>query len=207
MKPIYWIAGIVLLLAVFLLTACNSRPLDNAAVVKIILENGHGSGFHLGNGVVITAAHVVGKNAKVKLRSDGSEEQDAEVLWVSPQYDIAYVRASHPERLGVAELSCRELVPGENIRAVGNPGPMEFVTAWGRVSGKPRKVGPWTSAYVTDLTIVPGQSGGPIFDDGGYVAGVVVGVMTIPLGFTAALVGVGYVVPSHDLCGLLGRDA
>ena len=37
----------------------GAQPDPMLAVVKIITDKGHGSGFHMGNGHIITAAHVL----------------------------------------------------------------------------------------------------------------------------------------------------
>ncbi|MNW21895.1 hypothetical protein D3C71_2230660 [compost metagenome] len=50
-----------------------------------------------------------------------------------------------------------------------------------------------------------GQSGGGTFADNGDLIGITVGVMAAPIGFSGSLVGFGFVVPSADICGLLGR--
>ena len=201
------VISLALLVAAIALSACQQRPIEAALspVVKIIVANGHGSGVSIGNGIIITAAHVVGDLSTVKLKSAVGDIQPAEVLWVSKKYDIAYLKASNPKRLGTSSLACREPAQGETIIAKGNPLGVEFVSVWGHVAGPSRPAGPWASVMVTDITTVPGQSGGPVYDAAGMVVGITVGVMVAPLGFGASLAGIGYVVPASAVCDLLAR--
>jgi S1-C subfamily serine protease len=61
---------------------------------------------------------------------------------------------------------------------------------------------------VTDITTVPGQSGGPVLNADGKVVGITVGVMRVPMGFaSASYVGVGFIVPGKTICNLLARGA
>lgn len=173
--------------------------------VKIVLANGHGSGVHVGNGFILTAAHVVDKLSEVKLKSSAGDVQVGKVLWANTTYDIALVKAERPARLASAALNCRTADVGEAITAEGNPGNIEFLTAYGRISGGERELGPWKRVLVTDSTTVMGMSGGPVLDDAGNVVGITVGVMSVPVGFGSALTGFGAVVPSSAVCELLGR--
>lgn len=203
------VISLALLVAAIALSACQQRPIEAALspVVKVIAGPGHGSGVHLGNGVIITARHVVADLTEVKLKSAAGDIQPAEVLWVSKKYDIAFVRASNPKRFGTSVLACREPQPGETIIAKGNPANMEFVSVWGHVAGHSRTLGPWGSVVVTDITTVPGQSGGPVYDAAGMVVAITVGVMVVPVGFGGSLVGVGYAVPGSVVCDLMARSA
>lgn len=175
-----------------------------AATVKVILKNGHGSGVHIGNGFVVTAAHVTGDAATVELKTKDGKTRPADVLWVNKAYDIALLRTS-PETLPAAHLDCRMAEAGTAIEAIGNPLSVEFVSAYGKIAGAPRAQGPWKSVFITDITTVQGQSGGPVFGSSGYLVGITVGVMGVPMGFSASLVGYGFVVPSTEVCALLGR--
>jgi S1-C subfamily serine protease len=184
-----------------------ATPASNQAsdVVKVMLEGGHGSGVHIGDGYILTAAHVVGANKEVTLKSSMGDVQKGAVLWANTDYDVALVRAERPARLGSATLSCRTAAVGEVVEARGNPLMVEFVSAYGHVAGEPRAVGAWKYVLVTDSTTVPGMSGGPVYDKAGDVVGITVGVMAVPMGFGASLTGFGTVVPSSTVCMLMGR--
>ncbi|TGU03691.1 serine protease, partial [bacterium M00.F.Ca.ET.156.01.1.1] len=90
----------------------------------------------------------------------------ADVLWVNKANDIALLRTSS-DGLGVAKLACHAVNVGDPIVAYGNPLKIEFVTAYAKIAGEPRETGPWKSVYVTDITTVMGQSGGPVYADNG----------------------------------------
>lgn len=162
---------------------------------------GIGSGVYIGNGIVLTNAHVVDGASALTIKSDVGDIQPAEVLWVNAEYDVAAVRPANPRRFQAANLDCREPVVDENIRAVGNPAGIEFITMRGYVSGKVREMGHWKAAFVTDMTTVGGMSGGPIYDADGDVIGLTAGVYSTsgPDG------GMGFAVPASALCMLLGR--
>lgn len=177
-----------------------------SATVKVQLENGHGSGVHIGDGFIVTAAHVVGDTKEVQVKSKGGVLHKADVLWVNKARDIALLRTA-PAGLGVAHLSCKLAKVGEPIVAYGNPLKVEFVAAYGKIAGEPRETTPWVSVYVTDITTVMGQSGGPVFGADGNLIGITVGVMAAQVGFSGSLVGYGFVVPSAEVCGLLARKA
>jgi S1-C subfamily serine protease len=202
----------------------NAKPAGSA--VRIELATGLGSGVYIGNGVIITAAHVVESAARsvtgqapdgsnlygaptVKLVSDLGDKQDGEVLWINKDYDIAAVRATNARRFTAANLACRDVAADEPIVAEGNPVGMEFLRFKGMVSGKAQPFLPnWKSAYVIDVTITSGMSGGPSYDANGEVIGINVGVADVhgEQG-KAASGGMGFTVPSSVVCGLLGRAA
>lgn len=173
--------------------------------VKIETETGHGSGFHIGDGFIVTAAHVLKNAKKITIKSDDGDERDGEILWVNETRDIGLVRVENPYRLKTANLSCRSPAANESISAPGNPMGLEFVTSHGHVAGTARQAGFWKSVFVTDMTVVPGQSGGPVVAANGDVVGVTVGVALFPLGFSASLTGFGYAVPALEVCNLLAR--
>jgi len=203
------------LVALFLVVAATSAaayallpppalPDTESATVKIFPASGHGSGVHIGDGFIVTAAHVVGDAREVQVKANGGENRKADVLWVNKAYDIALLRTSSAG-LGAAKLSCHAAKAGDPIVAYGNPLKIEFVAAYGKIAGEPRETGPWKSVYVTDITTVMGQSGGGTFAENGDLIGITVGVMAAPIGFSGSLVGYGYVVPSTAVCELLAR--
>lgn len=190
-----------------LLTACGgfARPPQAGSTLKVAANGGHGSGVHIGDRFVLTAAHVVTTADVVTLKADDGSVRQATVLWVNRAYDVALLRYDRDENIAVSNLACHEARVGDTLQARGNPGSLEFVSTNGKVSGSARKHGPWASVLVFDGTVAPGMSGGPVIDAYGHVVGLTVGLMAIPMGFNAALAPISYIVPSSAVCMLLAR--
>lgn len=173
------------------------------SVVKIVLPKGHGSGVHIGDGYVITAAHVVGVATGVTVKLDDSTEQPAEVLWANKAYDVALIRTADTMRS--APLQCRTPSLGEHLSASGNPLGFEFINTEGRVAGAARHVGTWKLVVPVDMTIIMGMSGGPVFDARGNVVGISIGVALVQLGISPSLTGIGFIVPGKTICDPIAR--
>jgi S1-C subfamily serine protease len=180
-------------------------PITDAATVKVLVENGLGSGVSIGNGFIVTAAHVVGDATGVKIKERDGKETTADVLWASKTYDIALLRSD--AYIPAATLSCRTAHVGDTITAVGNPLGLEFISTFGKIAGEPREMLPaWKSAFVTDITVIMGNSGGPVFDENGDLVGIAVGVLGVPgANDSKSYIGLSMVVPSSVVCALLGR--
>lgn len=210
-----------LLAASAFLVAAALRDATNApkfqphtpASASVLLEDksGHGSGIHIGNGYILSAAHVVETNKSMTAVLSDKSTLDATVLWANAVYDIALLRVDNPDRLESAPLSCAANYPGQHIRAFGNPLDLTFVWSSGEVVGDAREAAPWASAVPIDGTVVFGQSGGGVLDDNGNVVGITVGVMTAPVetGYhevSTSVTGFGFVVPASVVCTLLARQ-
>jgi S1-C subfamily serine protease len=176
-----------------------------AATVKVTTATGHGSGVHIGNGLILTAAHVVAKHdtATVKTTDD---TRGAEVLWASAAYDVALLTTSSSD-LQSLPLSCVTPDVGTPVTAYGNPLGMEFVRTSGQVVGPVGSALGIPGAYPVDMTIIPGMSGGPLVDLHGQVVGISVAVMTFPVGFGSQLTGIGMAVSGEAVCELMGRGS
>lgn len=184
----------------------KAQPSD----VEIMLDAGLGSGVHIGDGLFLTAAHVVdhpSKRLDVKLRDKSLRA--AKVLWMAKDYDIALLSADGKD-VDSSKLACRDVKVGEAISAIGNPLGIESITAFGRVAGETRQIGD-RPMYVMDMTVVMGSSGGPIFDEKDEIVGIADAIMVAPLGDqakpTPSIVGYSYAVPSSIICKLLARAA
>lgn len=207
---VLWLAAITLV-AVFFCVAAPALPVAPTtplagATVRVFHDAGHGSGVHIGHGLILTAAHVVKDHADgIKIKTDAGVETTAEVLWASAEHDVALLRDADLSAAS-ARLDCRATKVGEHVSAVGNPGPLEFVTTWGRVAAIEKARANWKSTIMIDSTVAPGMSGGPLFDRYGHVIGIVVGVQisgSSPFGIN--IVPISYIVPSTDVCRLLAR--
>lgn len=184
-------------------TGVESQSPKAGPAVRLELASGSlGSGVYIGNNMIVTAAHVVGDAKSVKVKSDIGDIQDAQVLWRNTDYDIAAIWPANSRRFNEARLDCRVAAVGERISAAGNPLGAEFITMHGYVSGAARQAGDaWKEVLITDMTTLPGMSGGPVYSETGEVVGITVGTATtqnVP-------VGLGMAVPSSVVCSLLGR--
>lgn len=168
--------------------------------IKIIGASGTGSGVHIGNGYILTAAHVATMNNELSAKDALGRTHKLTLLWANTSKDIALLKITEADEMASAKLSCDAPVVGTHVRAYGNPMDVENVYASGTIVGAPMTRGPWESIMTLDLTIVPGMSGGALVNDAGDIVGIDVGVMVY-----GALTGFGYAVPSQVACDLLGR--
>jgi len=183
-------------------------PTTDAATVLITTKQGLGTGFNVGNGRIVTAAHVVKGSETVTIKTYDGRVATAKVVAFDESQDLAVlVTILH---MLSAEMDCTIANVGDAIMAIGNPMGQEFVSSFGRIAGAPRAVSE-RSVYVTDMTTVMGQSGGPVFRNG-LVIGVTSAVMLAPLEmpgddskYVPTLVGFGFVVPSAGVCKMLAE--
>lgn len=178
------------------------------STVLVTVEQGHGSGVHIGNGFVITAAHVVGQGSEAMLSASDGSQHAAEVLWANGPHDVALLRMRDMEGVAVSRLNCSDKPAiGQHIEAIGNPGRLQFVHSWGRVAGAVQELFRWKVAFVADLGIAPGSSGGPVIDEQGRVVGIVVGVSLTQIGWTPSPTNFSIIVPANGgICPLLARQ-
>lgn len=180
------------------------RPLLSADV-KVMLDRGHGSAVHLGSGLYLTAAHVVADPSKrLDLRFKGGSIRKAEVLWISKERDVALLKASG-DGVSSVRLNCSVPSIGDEVTLAGNPMALEDIVAFGRIAGDEREVGRWKSVFVVSGPIIPGQSGGAVYNMDHELIGISVGLALFPIGFSGSASGYGFVVPGRVLCELLAR--
>lgn len=146
------------------------------STVRIHNEPGSGSGFiYDSDGLILTAAHVVGSAEQVDVRLPDGARVEGRVLGRDTRRDVAVVKV---ERKG---LRAAKLARGVDVRvgqlavALGSPfGLVDTVTA-GVVSGIGRSF-PTPDGVVdaiqTDAPVNPGNSGGPLADRQGRVIGI-----------------------------------
>lgn len=189
----------------------KSVPVTDMAVVKITRPNGLGTGFHIGGGTIVTAAHVISGAKTVSLKMEGGRITSARVVAVDEKNDVAILQTPYKAMLA-ADLNCGSVPVGTAVVSVGHPMGLEFVTVYGTIAGKPQEVG-GRQAYITDMTTIMGQSGSAVWADG-RVIGVTSAVMIAPLElvgnvppdagvYSRSIVGFGFVVPSSVVCEML----
>jgi S1-C subfamily serine protease len=209
-----WVIALALCVVFFVLATITSgrgapqAPLLAGSTVKVLIKGddgaeGHGSAVHLGGGRYLTAAHVAEENSELTIVDDRGLVNPASLLWRNADFDIAIIKGPPSPR--TAPLACRLVDIGEEVRALGNPGPLDFISLWGRVAGRPAPFpGAWREVVPLDITSGGGMSGGPVLDAAGHVVGVTVGgFKTSPIVKFVAMRGFTFMVPSRVACDLL----
>jgi S1-C subfamily serine protease len=139
-----------------------------AAVVVIFNGEGGGSGFYIADGYVLTARHVVGSAKYVKVKLADGKEVVGEVVREDGVRDVALLKTESlplsPFRLHLVEPQI-----GTTVFAIGSPLGQELAGSLtkGVISGS-RNLG-GASYLQSDVTVNPGNSGGPLLDDASRV--------------------------------------
>ena len=175
------------------------------------IEHGVGTGVVITDkGVILTNLHVVQSAQTIKLVfSDGSESA-ASVTGAQPENDLAVLQAhTIPDDLIAATLrSTTDLVPGDQVVAVGFPFGIGPSTSAGVISGLGRsfrspegeqEIG---NLIQFDAAANPGNSGGPLVTMDGEVVGIVTGILN-PTSHRTFL-GIAFAVPIETAASAAG---
>lgn len=190
----------VLTVASGLYQSYKALPQDSKAAVRLTNPGEFASGVHIGNGYVLTAAHVPDKPS-ITVETEDKRKFTATVLWKNETYDVALLQMEKFDHVAAAAIDCTSPAVNDVIRTTGNPLGENYITSWGHVAGTVRAVGPWAAVMVADLSITSGNSGGPVYNDAGDVVGIIVGAQRSPNGPT----GFSTFVPSSTICKLMAR--
>lgn len=152
----------------------NSIP----AVVTIhdLKEKSFGSGFIINSqeGYVLTGYHVIQDVAEPKIQfNKDTGKYPVEVVLVHENLDVALLRFSKKDVKEIALAQADTMEIGENIFAIGTPGDLLLTqsVSKGIVSGFREIEG---KKYIqSDVSVSPGNSGGPIINENGEVIGIV----------------------------------
>ena len=191
-------------------------------------RHGLGSGFLIGNGLVLTNNHVVeiqdpGSNKframdDIKVITDetspvGAREYVGKVIGNDPKSDIALVKleGEHVNELKGAVLGDSDaLQVGDYVIAIGEPFGLQATVTSGIISAKERALGPnsvYSDFLQTDASINPGNSGGPLFNLRGEVIGVNTAIIggANTIGFAIPIAVVKQILPQLEKTGRVSR--
>lgn len=171
-----------LALAAFAQTANDVAKRASRSVVLLMMEDKHsqpvsmGSGFLIGDGLVVTNLHVVRGSAggTVRLVGQNSIQRIIAIVDVDELADLVLLKISQTTR-PAPELQLSNVTPqvGDLVYVIGNPRGLEGTFSDGIVSGI-RHNEEDTILQIT-APISPGSSGGPVLNVSGDVVGVAVG--------------------------------
>ena len=135
-----------------------------------------GTGFALSSsGYIVTNYHVVKDADSVYVQNSDGESFKVKQIYVDPAYDIAVLQITDSAFKSLAALpyafkkSGSDL--GEDVYTVGFPRDDQVVNR-GYVSSLTGYAGD-TVAYQVDISVNPGNSGGPLLDSKGNVIGII----------------------------------
>ena len=152
-----------------------SAVIDKAipGVGSIITDKASGSGFIISDdGYVITNYHVINGANIIKVQTYDGSRRDAVLIGYDGFIDLALLKIEGSfNSLKLADSDNVQI--GEKVIAIGNPLGLQFTVTEGIVSGL-KRVGPnGLAAYIqTDVTLNPGNSGGPLINKEGDVIGI-----------------------------------
>jgi hypothetical protein len=160
-----------------------------ASTVRIVCENGSGSGFVIDNGhKVVTNWHVVQREAQrgtVGVYLGGTDVIPAKVTWRSERIDLAILEVSKKlDRPSVVFAPGNMVKEADIVYALGFPsaadgeGALDFNSSAatvkisnGIISARVVSL-TGVNMFQTDAAINPGNSGGPLFNQYGHVIGI-----------------------------------
>jgi S1-C subfamily serine protease len=162
-----------------------------------------GSGFVVGDGLVVTNAHVVAGEQRPTVQQSGFATQDATVVEFDPRLDIAVLRVDSSPGPALPLID-RVVERGSGGAVIGYPGGGGLTSTRAAVRGSIEATSRniygdgevRRRLYELQTSVVPGNSGGPFVLPSGAVAGVVVSASTADprLGYAIASTDVRHVV-------------
>ena len=161
-------------------------------------------------GIILTNLHVVQGAEKIQITFADGLESTATITGVQPENDLAVLQASKiPDDMIAATMrSTANLVPGEQVMAVGYPFGIGPSASAGVISGlkrtfrSPEGKQSMSNLIQFDAAANPGNSGGPLVTMEGEVIGIVTAIYNPNQQRT--FVGIGFAVPIENAASAAG---
>ena len=161
-------------------------------------------------GIILTNLHVVQGAETIKVTFADGLESIATITGIQAENDLAVLQAhTIPDDLAAATMrSTAELVPGDQVMAVGYPFGIGPSASAGIVSGlqrtfrSPEGKQQMTNLIQFDAAANPGNSGGPLVTMDGAVVGIVTAIYNP--NHQRTFVGIGFAVPIESAASAAG---
>jgi putative serine protease PepD len=175
-------------------------------------KNWSGSGFHIGNNIIITAGHVVPTDetlTEILITFDNKNFIPATFLTSNPTIDSGAVRAERiPSNIPTLQFANSDTVEvGDIVAVIGSPEGFHDTATVGRVSNVHQSINDvnmpaWNNILFVDADILEGSSGGMVIGTDNLVYGTIMGVTG-----QHADIGVGEnaVCPSNKITNMLSK--
>lgn len=146
----------------------------NPSVVTLKGSKGHGSGFVISeDGYILTNYHVIKNNKNVKALFQMGFELPVEILNHSEEFDLVLLKVVGSGYKALP-LSDSTVEIGDDVIAIGTPNSTDLsnTVTKGIISSR-RDNDNGIELIQTDVSVSPGNSGGPLIDSNGLVVGII----------------------------------
>lgn len=151
-------------------------------------------------GFILTNHHVIGRKKKVRVTLEDGRQALARVINREPEKDLTLLQVEVPGLPVALIADSRDVKVGQIVLAVGHPWGQRGVVTGGIVSGLGNVSTRVTHKDIpiirSDVTLAPGNSGGPLVN----AIGGVIGINTMIVGGD-----LGVAIPSHVADSFVAR--
>lgn len=144
---------------------------------KGALHKGHGSGVIISRNFILTVNHVGSAAGREEVLFSNGKTGWATMIWSDPARDAAIMVLDKATTINPARLASAPVTTGQEIWSAGYPLDLPLSVQHGEVvSDVISKVqmdedNGNSAAVYTNITMAPGDSGGPVFNTSGEVVG------------------------------------
>ncbi|MFH1432899.1 MAG: trypsin-like peptidase domain-containing protein [archaeon] len=145
------------------------------SVVSIVTDTGQGSGAIISSeGLVVTNYHVIRGATRASLMTYDGSSYRVGLVGYDLRNDIAVLNISTGETFQHFDFADSDtLRTGQKVVALGNPVGLSFTATEGIISSPSRLANDGLYYIQTDVTLNPGNSGGPLINSRGEIVGIV----------------------------------
>ncbi len=162
------------------------------SVVSVVTNLGQGSGAIISsNGLIVTNYHVIEGIRRASVMTYDGNTYRIGLVGYDEKDDIAVLKINSNETFNYFDFGDSDkLKSGQKVVALGNPAGLSFTAAEGIVSSPSRLEKDGLYYIQTDVTLNPGNSGGPLINSKGELIGIV--------NFkVSGYEGLGFAIPSN----------
>jgi len=162
------------------------------SVVSINTNIGQGSGaIFSSNGYVVTNYHVIQGVRRASVMTYDGDIYSISLVGYDKTNDLAILKIISNETFDYFEFGNSDILKvGQKVVALGNPAGLSFTATEGIISSASRIADDGLDYIQTDVTLNPGNSGGPLINSQGQI----IGIANFKV---AGYEGLGFAIPSN----------